>query len=80
MAKRLFSAADMERLEKEVRQTVAAAAPQSIKDLSASYSPDAKKAIDALLKIVTNPIVKLILQGVEAVGDATQKTIFPKTV
>lgn len=34
----LFSAADMERLEKEVRAD-AAAAPQSIKDLSASYSP-----------------------------------------
>ena len=76
MAK-VLSDVDLERLEKEIRAD-AAAAPQGIKDLFCKLWPDAKKAIDALLQIITNPIVKLILQGVEAVGDATQKAICPK--
>ena len=67
----LLSASDIERLEKEIRAD-AAAAPQDIKDLFCKLWPEAKKAIDALLKIVTNPIVKLILQIVETVGDAVQ--------
>jgi len=75
----VFSAADIDRLEREIR-TDAAAAPQGIKDLFCKLWPGAKQAIDALLKIVTNPIVKLVLQGVEAVGDATQKAICPKNV
>ncbi len=53
-----FSAADIERLEKEIRAD-AAAVPQSVKDVFCKLWPEAKKAIDALLKIITNPIVKL---------------------
>lgn len=75
----VLNAADIETLEKEIR-TDAAAAPQDIKDLFCKLWPDAKKAIDALLKTITNPIVKLILQGVEAVGEATQKAICPNTI
>lgn len=76
MAK-VLSEVDLERLEKEIRAD-AAAAPQDVKHLFCKLWPDAKAAIDALLKIITNPIVKLILQGVEAVGDATQKAICPQ--
>jgi hypothetical protein len=59
---KVLSDVDVERLEKEIRAD-AAAAPQDIKDLFCKLWPDAKK---------------LILQGVEAVGDATQKAICPQ--
>ena len=68
----VLSAAEAAVLEKEIR-TDAAAAPQDIKDIFCKGWPTARQVIEALLKIVTNPIVKLVLQAVEAIGDAAQK-------
>jgi len=73
----VLSAGDLDKLEKEFRAD-AAAAPQDVKDLFCKFWPCAKDAIDALLKIVTSPIVKLILKIVEDVGDAAQKAICTK--
>ena len=74
---RLFSAADVSELEKGFRSD-AAAAPQDIKDIFCKGWPAARNVIEAALKIVTNPILKLILTGVEEAGDALQKAICPQ--
>jgi hypothetical protein len=74
---KVLSEADIERVEKELRAD-AAAAPQDAKNVFCESWPTARKVIEALLKIVTNPILKLILQAVEEVGDLLQKLICPK--
>ena len=68
----LLSKNAISELEKEIKAD-AAAAPQSIKDIFCNGWPVAKKVIDALINIVKNPIVKLVLQTVETIGDAAQK-------
>ena len=62
----------LSQLEEEIK-TDAASAPQDIKDIFCKGWPAAKAVIDALIKIIKNPIVKLVLQTVEAIGDAAQK-------
>jgi hypothetical protein len=74
---RVLSAAEVSVLEKEFRSD-AAAAPQDIKDLFCKGWPAARNVIEALLKIVTNPIAKVVLTVVEEVGDAAQKAICPQ--
>jgi hypothetical protein len=74
---RLLSAAEVSELEKEFKSN-AAAAPQDVKDVFCKLWPDARKAIEALLKIVTNPIAKLVLTIVEEIGDIAQKAMCPK--
>ena len=72
-----FSAAEVSVLEKEFRSD-AAAAPQDIKDVFCKGWPTARKVIEALLKIVTNPIAKLVLTIVEEIGDIAQKVFCPQ--
>jgi len=72
-----FSAAEVSALEKEFRSD-ATAAPQDIKDVFCKGWPAARAVIEALLKIVTNPVVKAVLTIVEDIGDAAQKAICPK--
>ena len=74
---KVLSAAEVSVLEKEFRSD-AAAAPQDIKDVFCKGWPAARAVIEALLKIVTNPVVKAVLTIVEEVGDAAQKAICPK--
>ena len=64
----IFTAVEVSALEKEIRAD-AAAAPEDIKKLFCDNWPFAKKAIDALLKILKNPVAKLILSTVEKIGD-----------
>ncbi len=74
---KVLSAAEVSVLEMEFRSD-AAAAPQDIKDVFCKGWPAARAVIEALLKIVTNPVVKAVLAIVEEVGDAAQKAICPQ--
>jgi hypothetical protein len=65
----VLSAAEMSVLEKEFKAD-AAAAPDGIKDIFCKGWPAARAVIEALLKIVTNPVVKVVLKLVEDIGDA----------
>lgn len=55
----------------------AAAVPQDIKDLLCRLLQDARKVVKALLKMVKNPILKLILTIVEEIGDIAQRAFCP---
>ena len=74
---RLLSAAEVAELEKQFKSD-AAAAPQDIKDIFCKGWPAARAVIEALLKIVKDPIVKLVLTIVEEVGDAAHKAFCPQ--
>jgi len=69
---KLLSASEVAELEKQFKAD-AAAAPDGIKDIFCKGWPAARAVIEALLKIVTNPVVKAILTLVEDIGDAAQK-------
>ena len=73
----LLSKASTAELVKEFKAD-AAGAPPDIKDIFCKGWPAAKAVIDALLKIVKNPIVQLILRAVEAIGDAAQSAFCPQ--
>jgi ABC-type sugar transport system substrate-binding protein len=72
----ILTKAGITELEREIKAD-ALTAPQNLKDIFCKGWPGAKAVIEALMKIIKNPIVVLILQGVEAVGDAAQKAICP---
>jgi len=74
---RVLSAAEVSALEKEFRSD-AAAAPQDIKNVFCKLWTEVRKGIEVLLKMVTNPIVKLILTIVEEIGDIAQKVFCPQ--
>ena len=74
---KLLSASEVAELEKQFKAD-AAAAPDGIKDIFCKGWPAARAVIEALLKIVTNPVVKAILTLVEDIGDAAQKAFCPQ--
>ena len=74
---KLLSASEVAELEKQFKAD-AAAAPDGIKDIFCKGWPAARAVIEALLKIVTNPVVNAILTLVEDIGDAAQKAFCPQ--
>lgn len=73
----IFTAAELSTLENEIRQD-AKAATSGIKDEFCKLWPGAASAIEALLKIITNPVAKVVLNAVLALGNAAQSAICPK--
>ena len=72
----LLTKSAFSQLEEEIK-TDAASAPEDLKNIFCKGWPAAKAVIDALIKIIKNPIVKLILQVVEMIGDAALKAFCP---
>ena len=68
----ILSTNEVAQLVEEIKAD-AATADNKVKDLFCKLWPDAKKAIDALLQIIKNPVAKAVLQLVEAIGDGAQK-------
>ena len=74
----ILTRSEITQLEKEFKAD-AASAPQDVKDIFCKGWPVAKAAIEALIKVLKNPIVLLVLQAVVAIGDAAQKAFCPQT-
>lgn len=73
----IFNATEISTLENEIRRDATAAAT-GIKDEFCKWWPSAQAALEALLKIITNPIAKVVLNTVLAIGNAAQSAICPK--
>jgi formate dehydrogenase maturation protein FdhE len=73
----LLSSAATSELVKEIKAD-AAAAPPDLKDIFCKGWPEAKKVLEALIKIIKNPIAQLVLEAVETIGNAAQTAICKK--